>query len=308
MSTESAAPHPLLVMAALLVVQILFGLNYVFSKVVIQAFPPLVWASLRIIIAATIMIVVALLARRPRPHWDRRFFGPLVIFALLGTIINQASFLMGLRYTTPTNSSILNTLIPIFTLLIVTIRGQEPVTFYRVIGFFCALAGVLALRNIENFTFSDKTLVGDMLTVVNCLSYAIFLSFSKTFLQKYDRFWTTAWLFIYGSVGIGMLAVPDWTTFHWPEMTKMLWACATYAIVGGTLLTYFLNNWALVHSKSSHVALFIYVQPVVASLFAWFWFDDPITPREVFSSLLIFCGVYLAINQDPFNFGHRVEH
>src|SRR5262245_35281184 len=99
------APSPRLVLVALIVVQVLFGVNYVVSKIVVEHFPPLVWASIRIIIASGIMLGVALATRAPHPKDGAKFFVPLIGYALLGTIINQASFLVGLRHTTSTNSA-----------------------------------------------------------------------------------------------------------------------------------------------------------------------------------------------------------
>ena len=282
-------------MAALIAVQVLFGAGYVVSKVVITAFPPLVWASIRIIVSSMIMLAFALASKRKHPTDGAKFFKPLIGYALLGMIINQSSFLLGLSYTTSTNSAILNTLIPVFTLLIVTIRGQEPATSKRIIGFLLSFTGVLVIRHVENFSFSDKTLIGDLLTMLNCFSYALFLSYSKKFLEQHDRVWTTTWLFIYGSFGLTLVAMPSYMSFHWPVMTPTLWACVAFAIVGTTLMTYFLNNWTLARTKSSHVALFIYLQPIIAAFIAWIWFGEVITLRTALSSILIFLGVVLAM-------------
>jgi drug/metabolite transporter (DMT)-like permease len=271
-------------------------MNYVISKIVVGQFPPLVWASIRIILSTIVMLGVALSSGRPMPK-GKSFFVPLIAYALLGVIINQSSFLVGLSHTTSTNASILNTMIPIFALLIITIRGQEPLTFYRLMGFISAFAGVLVLRRVENLTLSDKTLVGDLLIIVNCLSYALFLSFSKKFLERHDPLWTTAWLFIYGSVGITLIALPDWLRFHPPVMTPSLWAASAYAVFGATLLTYFLNFWALKYARSSHVALFIYMQPVVTSTIAWLWMGEAITLRTVLASLFIFVGMLLGLTR-----------
>ncbi|MGK5087732.1 DMT family transporter [Bdellovibrionota bacterium FG-2] len=284
-----------LVIAALILVQVLFGVNYVVSKMVVGVFPPLLWASLRIIISSGLMVGVALALKRKHPTMDRHFFGPLVGLALLGTVINQSSFLVGLHYTTPTNSAILNTMIPIFTLMVVTLRRQEPFTIFKGVGFVFAFSGVLILRKIEHFTLSDRTVVGDLLTLLNCLSYALFLSYGRKFLQTHDRIWTTCWLFMYGSVGLGVLALPDWVHFEAPTLTGALWASMVFAILGGTLVTYFLNNWALAKASSSSVALFIYLQPVVASVLAWVWLGETVTLRTFLSSLLVFIGVLIAL-------------
>lgn len=289
-------PSPKLVLAALIAVQVLFGINYVVTKVVISVFPPLLWASFRIIIASLFMLSAALFSGHEHPKDGKKFFKPLVGLAFLGIIINQGSFLVGLRYTTATNSAILNTLIPVFTLLLVTIRGQEKMTRRKIFGFGFALAGVLAIRNFEEISFSNTTWIGDLLTVLNCLSYAFFLSYGKKFLEGHDRFWTTFWLFAYGSLGLTLLGAPDWLSFTWPTLTAPLLACMAFAIIGGTLLTYFLNFWALAHARSSSVALFIYVQPIVATLLAWFWMGQTPTLRTVISSSLIFLGMLLGLS------------
>ena len=293
----TSAVSPALVLAALIAIQVLFGAGYVVSKIVVTAFPPLVWASIRIIVSSFIMLAYALASGRKHPDDGAKFFKPLIVFALLGMVINQTSFLLGLSYTTSTNSAILNTLIPVFTLLIVTIRGQEPATPKRIIGFCMSFIGVLVIRHVENFSLSDKTLIGDLLTMLNCFSYALFLSYSKKFIEQHDRIWTTTWLFIYGSVGITLVALPSYVGFHWPVMTGTLWACVSFAIVGTTLLTYFLNNFTLAHTKSSHVALFIYLQPIIAAAIAWIWFGEVITLRTALSSGLIFLGVVLAMSK-----------
>ena len=284
------------VLAALVAVQVLFGINYIVSKVIVGVYPPLVWASVRIAFAAVAMVVIAFAARRPQPpvlNW--KFFGPMIVFSLFGIILNQGAFLLGLKYTTATNSAILNTLIPIFTLLIVTLRKQEPMTRRRFAGFISALAGVLVIRKIERFSLGDHTLIGDLLTIFNCLCYAIFLSISKPFLEQYDRVWTTAWMFILGAVGMGLVSIPSWRGFIWPEMTPQLWGCVVFGVIGATLMTYFLNLWALAQVKSSQVAIFIYIQPVVAAAIAWAWFGEAPTLRTCLAAGLIFCGVLLGL-------------
>ncbi len=298
MIKTSGGASPFWVLMALLTVQFLFGINYVISKIVVEAFPPLMWASFRIVVSAIVLFGIAYIFRRDKMPKGKDFYVPLIVFALLGTVINQGCFLVGLKYTTSTNSAILNTLIPVFTLLVVTIRGQEALTWRRGLGFFSALFGVLVIRKIEDFHLSNETFIGDMLMVVNCFSYALFLSYSKKLFEKYDRLWSTAWLFVYGSIGLTIIGVPDWINFKVPELTNLLLACAAFAIIGGTLVNYFLNNWALSYTRSSHVALFIYIQPIFASVLAWWWRDEAITTRIAFSYILILTGMLLALENE----------
>ena len=114
--------------AALVIVQVLFGINYVISKQVIASFHPLVWAGLRAAIATVLLFGFARVSGRPRPRLDRDFLLPILGFAMLGTVINQTCFLVGLKYTTSTNSAVINTLIPIATLLFSVLLRREQAT------------------------------------------------------------------------------------------------------------------------------------------------------------------------------------
>ena len=79
--------------------------------------------------------------------------------------------------------------------------------------------------------------------------------------------WTTvAVLFVQGLLMIALWSAPRVelehavTTFTPP----VVWFAA-YTILGATVLTYVLNTWALRHTHSSNVALYINVQPLVAA-------------------------------------------
>jgi drug/metabolite transporter (DMT)-like permease len=294
-TSRAKVPPQGVIIGALVLIQILFGVNYAVSKVIVGNVPPLAWASFRIIVASLVMLSVTLALGRPHPKDGKKFFIPLIGFALLGSIINQTAFLVGLKYTTATNSAILNSLIPVFTLLLVTIRGIEPLTPKRLVGFGLALAGVLVIRQVEKLHLGDETAFGDLLTILNCFSYACFLTFGKKFMETHDRMWTTTWLFIYGSVGITLLAIPEWMSFTMPVITPTMAGAMVFSILGATLLTYFLNVWTLAHVKSSQVAIFIYLQPVVGAAVAWLWLNEVLTARTVISSTLIFFGMLLAI-------------
>lgn len=282
---------------ALTTVQVLFGLNYVVSKIIVDTINPLVWAATRIQISALALIGIAFLSKRKPPKFTKSFLRSLALFSFLGIAGNQAAFLTGLHYTTATNSAILVTLIPLTTLLFLSLLGKETLTLKRTIGFLLALVGVMVIRKVENFSMSDRTLIGDSLTILNCILYGLFLSLSKPFLEKHDPIWITALLFVFGSFFLTLFAMPSWMQFQWPALSDKLLACMLFNIFGGTLLAYFLNLWALRRTKSSSVALYIYLQPVIASLTAWGWLGEQPTLRTILASTFIFLGIAFAMQR-----------
>lgn len=291
---SEAGTRSVVVILALLLVQILFGFNYSIAKLIVAEFPPLLWGALRMLSCALLMFGVAFWAvPKEDRKMDSKFFYSILIFSIFGIALNQAFFLLGLKYTTASNSAILNTLVPVFTLFFAIVFKRERWTWMRGFGFLVAVSGVLVLRNVEDLNVSSETLRGDVYTVLNCVSLAFFFTASRRFLLKHSAFWVTAWLFLFGAVFLLVLSIPDWVLLkpiHWSN--ELIWAML-YNVVAATMVTYFLNTWTLKRTQSSSVALFIYLQPVIAVFTEWAVHSVIPTTRMILSMVFIFIGVGL---------------
>ena len=287
-------------LAALIAIQVTFASNYLFSKVVMQSVPPLVWGNIRTV--CTALILMAALALRGQLRLDAAWKAKkaLFLFSLLGVVLNQAAFLAGLQLTTTANSGLINTMIPIFTVLWITITKQEQFSRLRWIGFFLALSGVLILQDLRHFSFSLATYQGDLLTLFNALSYSFFLFFSPPFFKNNTPLWTTAWLFTLGSLGLSVLAIPQWSQFD-PSAVSGL--TLTYAVLGitlGNLIPYLLISFVLARTSSAIVAQFVYLQALIAGFLGYAFLGETISTRTLFSAVLIFLGLYCSLTTRPF--------
>lgn len=225
----------------------------------------------------------------------RAFFVSSFLFSVFGIVLNQVFFLYGLKYTTTSNSAILNTLTPIFTLMIAILFKREKWTAYRGVGFLIAVVGVLVLRSVENFHLSTETLQGDLFTILNCACLAFYLVMSKDFMRRNSPIWVTAWMFLFAAIMLFFVAIPDFARFEFTPLTTSLQYAIAYNIIGATMITYFLNSWTLSRVNSSQVAIFIYLQPVVAVLNAWYMFGEIPTIRTLIAMGCIFTGVGLGL-------------
>jgi drug/metabolite transporter (DMT)-like permease len=279
----------------LLLIQVLFGVNFSASKVVVSHINPVLWSNLRFLIAGILMLIISLVLKRKHPKIDKEFILPLIPLSLLGMSVGQTLFMVGLRNTTSVNTAILTTTIPMMTLLIVVLRRQESLTWTKAIGFALAIGGVLTVKGIENLNLSAETFKGDLMIIGASLCFALFLSFSRNFVQKYDNFWVTTWMFLISGVLMSFFNINEFTSLPNIIMDPVFINCAIYSIVGATILTYFLNNWALKRVPSGNVALFIYLQPVVAACIGVIFLKESITMRMAIGSLLIFAGLFVTI-------------
>jgi drug/metabolite transporter (DMT)-like permease len=62
-------------------------------------------------------------------------------------------------------------------------------------------------------------------------------------------------------------------------------------IVLCTAIPYLLNSWALARTHASHVAFYVFLQPVITAALAIGFLGEMLTPKTVLAALLIFAGL-----------------
>jgi drug/metabolite transporter (DMT)-like permease len=294
--TQKSGTQDWLPYFALMLVQLLFGLNFAASKVILAHFPPVLWAAVRMGMAAILMFATAfMVVPRDQRKVDFHFLSRVFFYGFFGMVLSQTFFMVGLKNTTTTNGAILNTLVPIFTLLVAILLGKERLTVNRAFGFVVAVVGVLVLRNFEEFESNGATLMGDLFMILNCMTLAVFFTISRDFLKAHSAYWVTAWMFLFGAILIGILGATDAHLLLEAPYDHDLKVAIIYNVIGATLITYFLNSWTLKRVSASSVAVFVYFQPVIAVLFAWLVQNEVPTTRTIISVLFIFCGVMIGV-------------
>ncbi|RMG49024.1 MAG: DMT family transporter [Acidobacteria bacterium] len=281
------------VAAALITVQILFGLHYLAAKRLLEEIEPRVWALARVAAAAVLLAAAVRLGRR---RWPRRQDRLAVAgLSLFGVVINQVCFVEGLSRTSPTHSALINTTIPVLTLLIAILLRQERVDRRRVLAVALAFAGALAIIDPRSAAAEPVRVAGDLLTALNAASFALFLVLSKPVVARNDPLGVTALLFLFGAGGVLAVAAPELPGFRPGEVSAEAWGLAVFIVVGPTVGAYLLNYWALARAASSEVALFIYLQPLVAAGLATACFGERPGMRVIGGGLLVCAGVYAAV-------------
>lgn len=273
-SPPPVPPPALRVHLALITVSLLFGANYVFTKRILETVPPVAWVLFRIAAATVVMVPLALALRRgARLPAPRHLLG-LAIASLFGVVLNQVLFTEGMARTTPEHSAVINACIPTWTLLVAVVAGQERLSWRRVGAIAAALLGVQYLLGIDRLLFGGTaggergaSLLGDALTMLNGLSFAVHLVIMRRLGRDLNPWLSTAVMFTVALGLIGIWSGPQVTAHDVAAVTTSPTVLfAAYAVLFATVLTYLLNTWALRHTHSSQVAIYINVQPLVAAL------------------------------------------
>lgn len=278
---------------ALLAVQVAFGGLGVAAKLVFPFVTPLALALARLLAGAAVLITlerVFVRAKRP-PTRDLVAFA---FFALLGVVLNIGLYLKGLERTTATNAILLIATIPAFTLAIALALRRERADTWQVIGLALSFVGIVALVWQKGASFRLSTIAGDLMVVGNSLCYSFYLVLSKPYLERYDSTTLIAWVFAFGVVEMSIVALPELLSTDWSAFDATAWGGFAYVLLLGTVLTYGLNAWALRHASASHVANFIYLQPLVGVTAAGLILGEPLRWQILLAGAIILAGVMLA--------------
>jgi drug/metabolite transporter (DMT)-like permease len=112
-------------------------------------------------------------------------------------------------------------------------------------------------------------------------------------MQRYRSLTVVKWVFLIGWIIIIPFGWQEAASADYPSFPWEAWAAIGFVILFTTCVAYLLNAWALNYVSSSVVGIFIYLQPLFATLIAIILKQDEPNWFTGFCALLIFSGVYL---------------
>jgi len=202
-----------------------------------------------------------------------------------------------LQYTSPTDASIVGTVMPIMAMVISFFILKEPITFKKAGGVFLGLFGVLCVilsAGTSSGVSSPAPVLGDLCCVLSCLMYAFFLVVTRDVSKRYSPVTIMKWMFLFSTV----FAFP----FGYKDLMKANlfvsgsadeWMAYGYLLIGATFLTYLLMPVAQKRIRPTTIGMYNYVQPLIASIIAISAGQDQFTWIKPVAAVLIFAGVYL---------------
>ena len=306
-ANAGAAPH-----IALIGVQIMFATWPVLGKIALRTLPSLSLVAFRVFGAAIALsavgVITGKLGRIARSDWAL-----LIVCSLLGVVFNQWLFVKGLSLTTAVNATLLGTTIPVFTLLVSIILGNDTASWRRIIGILVAAAGVIYLIGPEHADLSHGA--GDLLIISNSLFYGTYIAISKRLVDRYNALTVITWIFILGSIPTLPIGAMSLSKVAVKDVPVVVWLSVAYIVLFATVVCYYLNSWALTRVPPSTVAVYIYLQPLIAFILAPLLLGEKVSPRVIVAALLVFAGVAIVtrrgrsraieeVSEHPEAFGH----
>lgn len=234
----------------------------------------------------------------PKEKIATKDFLRIAVCAFFGVAFNMLTFFKGLSYTSPIMGAVLMVTTPMIVLILSAIIMKEKMQTKKIIGILLGLAGTVtlilygkALKNASNET------LGNFLVFVNAVSYGFYLIFVKKLMDRYNAFTFVKYIYLFGFFMVLPFGFNELKEVSWNEIPLNIGLKIGFVVIFSTFLTYLLNLVSMRNLKPTTVAVFIYLQPFFATVFAIALEKDNLNLVKIVSALLIFIGVYLVIKK-----------
>mgnify|MGYP000448175679 CR=1 FL=1 len=282
---------------AMIAANIAWGLMAPLSKLAMAdpAINPWMLVSFRVIGAAVAFWIVSFFIKREKvPLPDLKL---LAIAALLGIILNQGVFILGVSLTSPINASIITTTLPIVTMLIAALYLKEPITPVKIAGIIVGASGalLLILSSTHGSTINNKnaSLAGIALCLLAQFSYATYFVLFKKIISRYHPVTLMKWMFLFASIFYLPFNLHQITSTQIQSIPFNVLYDIAFVVFGGTFLAYLMIPIGQKFLRPTVATMYNNVQPVIASISAVFLQLDTFGWQKFLAIILVFSGVYI---------------
>ena len=283
---------------AVSIATLIYGVTYTIAKDVMPNYiKPYGFIVLRVSVATLIFWTAGLFIKQQKI--EKSDYKKILIASFFGITINMLAFFKGLSLTSPISASVMMVTSPIMVLIFSSILIRKPIGKQRVLGVFIGLVGALFLITLGNSSTANSTnsAFGNFLVFLNAASYGLYLVLAKDLVKKYNPIVFIKWLYLFGLIFVIPFGYSELTAVVWEEIpTKIYWNIS-FVLLFTTCITYLFNLYGLSKLKPTTVSVFIYLQPVIATIYALIVGSDSINLIQLCATLLIFFGVYLVTKQ-----------
>lgn len=272
---------------------LIYGVSFTIAKEVMpKHLQPFGFILLRVAGACTIFWSIGFSIRSEKIAYAD--YPRLILASVFGIALNQLAFFKGLSLTSPISASVIMVTSPILVMSFSALLLKEPITVKKIGGILIGLVGAVVLIGFSQpASNASNAFLGNSLVFLNAASYSLYLILIKRLTDRYHPITLAKWLYLFGLVMVVPFGYSELLEANWSGFDLSIWWRIGFIVVFTSALTYLFNLFAIRKLKPTTLSIFIYLQPVIASIYALLVGSDQLSVVKVLATLLIFAGVYL---------------
>ncbi|NLE76815.1 MAG: DMT family transporter [Chloroflexi bacterium] len=277
----------------MLVVALLWGVSMPVVKAGVGFWHPLVFNTLRLVLGALVVPLVALALRMDMRRPAREDWLKFLGLGLLHYTVCQVAFIYGIALTTASNSSLVIAARPALVAILGAALGLEVVARRGWLGVVLCLAGVgmLIFGAGGQVVVGGSSIAGDLLVLVGSAAFALYTLASRRMNQKYGAVRVTIYTMLLGVWPLPFISLPamlstPWQAADWPAVWTVLFSGVF--VIG---LSHVLWNLGIKSLGGLRTTVYGSVPNVLAPLIGWLWLNETMTALQLLGAGLTLVGV-----------------
>lgn len=297
----------------LLLMTIIWGVNFSIVKVALRQIPPLAFNTIRLAIASVLFLLAIAVVRarrnsgggnalgggpasgvaeRPPAPILRRDWLLIAVFGFIGHFVYQICFLVGLANTTVANSSLILGCSPVVVALLVAAAGHERVRRSHWAGAALSVFGIYLVVG-HGARVGAESLYGDVLTLCGLFCWSIYTVGAKGLLDRHSPLEVTGYSMAFGTVPFAVMSIGDIRSVDWQAVHADAWAALVFSAVFALFVAYLIWYSAVQRIGNVRTSIYSNLTPISALLIAVLWLGEPWTAAKVVGAAAILFGMAL---------------
>ena len=277
---------------SLIIVAIIWALNFSVIKVALQEIDPFSFNALRYIFAAFTLVVVT--------KWqgfnvvvNKKHLIPIIGIGIVGNLIYQILFIVGVSLTNAANSAVILGTIPVWIALLAHLFTEEKLSSNKFIGMISAFFGVLLIifGREEGFSFDSKNALGDLIVLCSAIAWASYTILSKKYLKLYNSSQYSAFISVVGVVGLVIIGTPSLIATDITAISITGFAGILYSGVLSVGLAYLIWNRGVHKFGAIKTASFQNLVPVLGLIFGVILLNENLSLIQYVGCFFVIIGI-----------------
>lgn len=205
-----------------------------------------------------------------------------------------------LKYTTSGQAGIVSALEPVILLIGARIVLKER--FLKIVYFGLAIAitgSVLLSLSSDVSELAPRPLLGNFLELIAIILTDTCVITTKYLMDRYPPFFLAGIAVIGGAVFFTLMNISLHNSFQL-VLNPSLFLVIYLGVL--TVVAYALYNFAICTLPASKFSPFLFLLPVAAVIFGWFFLGETINIKQFAACILVFTGIYICQLNDKKNF------
>ena len=274
---------------------IVWGASFIATKIALKEISPLTIVWLRFLMGVVIL-GLAVVLRRQFTLPDKKEWAYLALLGFLGITFHQGLQSNGLRTSEAGTTAWIVSTTPIFMALLGWLILKEGLGWAKTFGILIAFIGVLIViskGNIGSVSIGRFGAPGDILILISAVNWAVFSALSRRGLKSYPASLMMFYVMSFGWLFTSLLFIPTTGFAEVGDLTFNGWMAVAFLGIFCSGLAYIAWYDALKALTTAQTGVFLYLEPLVTVVVAFFVLGEAITPALLVGGAVILFGVWL---------------